>query len=67
MKKLLTSVLLLTTLLTAKTVTINKGTAYEAKVTSKGESLYVTQQGKKQKVYTRVEELSDDEGNDLEF
>ena len=67
MKKTLTIIVLLTSLLTAKTVTINKGSDYEAIVTSKGESLYVTQKGKKEKIYTREEELSDEEHNNLEF
>ena len=67
MKKTLITIALLTSLLTAKTVTINKGSDYEAIVTSKGESLYVTQKGKKQKIYTREEELSDEENNNLEF
>ena len=67
LQKTLTIIVLLTSLLTAKMVIINKGSDYEAIVTSKGESLYVTQKGKKEKIYTREEELSDEEYNDLKF
>lgn len=66
MKKILTSIVLMISLLTAKTVTINKGSDYEAIVTSKGDNLYLTHKGLKKKIFT-TDIPNDDENQDLEF
>ena len=66
MKKTLITIAMLTSLLTAKTVTINKGSDYEAIVTSKGDNLYLTHKGVKKKIFT-TDIPNYDDNQDLEF
>jgi len=67
MKKLLVTTILLTTLLLAKTVTINKGTAYEATLMVKNRVLYLNHNGKREKLFKGWEGTEDEPSFDVEF
>jgi len=67
MKKLLVTTILLTTLLLAKTVTINKGTAYEATLMVKNRVLYMKHNGKREKLFEGWEGTEDEPSFDVEF
>ena len=60
MKNVLALIVLITSIVSAKTITINRDTKYEAKVSLKEKSLYISQKGKKIKLYTGDEVLDDD-------
>ena len=60
MKNILALIVLIASIVSAKTITVNRSTKYEAKVSLKGDSLYISQKGKKRKLYIGDEALDDD-------